>query len=86
MNVTRSQRTASSAAPANKKTASNSPGNVAAAKSKPQKKASAQPTSEQVALRAYFMAERRRVLGIDGDETSDWVAAEQELLEELKTK
>jgi hypothetical protein len=42
--------------------------------------------SEQVALRAYFIGERRRTLGIPGDETSDWVAAEQELLEELKSK
>jgi hypothetical protein len=86
MNVTRSQRTASSAAPAKKKTASNLTGNVAAAKSKPQKKAIVHPSSEQVALRAYFIAERRRVLGIHGDETSDWVAAERELLEELEAK
>jgi hypothetical protein len=82
MNVIRSQRTASSAAPAKKKTASSS----TAAKSKSQTKAIAQPSSEQVALRAYFIAERRRVLGIHGDETSDWVAAERELLEELKAK
>jgi 8-oxo-dGTP pyrophosphatase MutT (NUDIX family) len=37
-------------------------------------------------LRAYFIAERRRTLGIHGDETSDWAAAERELLEELKAK
>jgi hypothetical protein len=86
MNVTRSQRTASSTAPAKKKTASNSTVNVAAAKSKSHTKTVAQPSSEQVALRAYFIAERRRVLGIHGDETSDWVAAERELLEELKAK
>jgi hypothetical protein len=86
MNVTRSQRTASSAAPAKKKTPLNSTSNVAAAKGKSQTKAIAQPSSEQVALRAYFIAERRRVLGIHGDETSDWVAAERELLEELKAK
>jgi hypothetical protein len=86
MNVTRSQRTGSSAAPVKKKIASKATGNVAAAKSKSDKKAIAQPSSEQVALRAYFIAEHRRVLGIHGDETSDWVAAERELLEELKTK
>ena len=38
---------------------------------------------EQVALRAYFIAERRRSLGISGDETSDWMQAEQELSQEL---
>jgi len=46
----------------------------------------AQPSSEQVALRAYFIGERRRTLGIHGDETSDWVAAERELLQEIKAK
>jgi Protein of unknown function (DUF2934) len=86
MNVTRSQRTTSSAAPAKKKAVSNSTGNIVAAKSKSQKKTIAQPSNEQVALRAYFIAERRRMLGMHGDETSDWVAAEQELLEELKAK
>ena len=43
-----------------------------------------QDSKEQVALRAYFISERRRSLGIAGDETSDWVQAEQELSEKLK--
>jgi hypothetical protein len=90
MNDPRSQRIASSTASSKKsgqaKTASNSTGNVGTARSKSQKKAVAQPSSEQVALRAYFIAERRRTLGIEGDEASDWVAAERELLEELKMK
>jgi hypothetical protein len=90
MNVTRSQRTASSAAPAKKSTeakaVSKSDSNVATGKKKSPKKLLGQPSNEQVALRAYFIGERRRTLGIQGDETSDWVAAERELLEELKTK
>jgi hypothetical protein len=90
MNITRSQRTASSTPSGKKsaqvKTASNPAGNVAPAKSKSQKKVVKLPSSEQVALRAYFIGERRRSLGIHGDETSDWVAAERELLAELKTK
>jgi hypothetical protein len=90
MNSIRSQRTASSTSSGKKsaqaKTASNPAGNVTATKSKSQKKLVAQPSSEQVALRAYFIGERRRSLGIQGDETSDWVAAERELLAELKTK
>jgi hypothetical protein len=90
MNDPRSQRIASSTASSKKsgqaKTASNSTGNVGTARSKSQKMAVAQPSSEQVALRAYFIAERRRTLGIEGDEASDWVAAERELLEELKMK
>jgi hypothetical protein len=90
MNSIRSQRTASSTSsgkkPTQAKTASNSTGNVAATKSKSQKKLVTHPSSEQVALRAYFIGERRRSLGIQGDETSDWVAAERELLAELETK
>lgn len=42
------------------------------------------PTFEQVQLRAYFISERRRKLGLPGDESHDWLAAEQELREELK--
>jgi hypothetical protein len=42
-----------------------------------------EPTYEQVQLRAYFIGERRKSLGISGDETSDWVKAELELKEEL---
>jgi Protein of unknown function (DUF2934) len=44
----------------------------------------AQLSNEQVALRAYFIGERRRKLGFPGDETSDWVEAKREISEELK--
>jgi hypothetical protein len=86
MNVTRSQNTSSSAAPARKSTTSKTGLNAPSGRSKSPKKSQARPSGEQVALRAYFIAERRRTLGIQGDETSDWVAAERELLEELKAK
>src|SRR5260221_1626078 len=42
------------------------------------------PTFEQVQVRAYFISERRRKLGLPGDEGHDWLAAERELLAELK--
>ena len=45
-----------------------------------------EPSYEQIQLRAYFIGERRKSLGIVGDETSDWVQAERELKEELATK
>jgi hypothetical protein len=45
-----------------------------------------EPSYEQIQLRAYFIGERRKSLGIRGDETSDWVQAERELKEELATK
>ena len=41
------------------------------------------PTYEQVQLRAYFISERRRKLGLPGDESHDWLTAERELREEL---
>jgi hypothetical protein len=42
-----------------------------------------EPSYEQVQLRAYFIGERRKSLGIPGDETSDWVQAELELKAEV---
>jgi hypothetical protein len=42
------------------------------------------PTYEQVQLRAYFISERRHKLGLPGDESHDWLTAEQELKTELK--
>lgn len=54
------------------------------AKNSARKKAAGHPTVEQIQLRAYFIAERRRRLGIPGDETADWVQAEKELTTENK--
>lgn len=36
-------------------------------------------TTEEVALRAYYIAERRRHLGLPGDPESDWLEAERQL-------
>ena len=45
-----------------------------------------EPSYEQVQLRAYFIGERRKSLGIPGSETSDWVQAELELKAELEAE
>jgi hypothetical protein len=45
-----------------------------------------EPSYEQVQLRAYFIGERRKSLGIPGGETSDWVQAELELKAELEAE
>ena len=42
------------------------------------------PTFEQVQVRAYFISEHRRKLGLPGDDGHDWLTAERELMEELK--
>ena len=39
-------------------------------------------TREDVALRAYFISEKRRHHGLPGDEHQDWVEAERQLLAE----
>jgi hypothetical protein len=36
-------------------------------------------TAEDVAVRAYFIGERRRSLGLPGDPESDWLEAERQL-------
>ena len=56
------------------------------AKSSVRSKQPKEPSYEQIQLRAYFIGERRKSLGIQGDETSDWVQAERELKEQLATK
>jgi hypothetical protein len=84
MNPTPSNSAASTSVPA-KKSAKRKAG-APLAKTKARKTIVAQPSNEQVALRAYFIGERRRNMGIAGDETSDWVEAEREILEELKAR
>jgi hypothetical protein len=40
----------------------------------------------EIALRAYFIAERRHKMGWPGDSTSDWVEAERQLKAEAAAK
>lgn len=41
-------------------------------------------TRDEIALRAYFIAEKRRHHALPGDESQDWIEAERELLAESK--
>jgi hypothetical protein len=87
MNLTPTEPAASTSVPIKKSVQrkAGSPSATAVSKSKAREKMDAQLSNEQVALRAYFIGERRRNLGIPGDETSDWVEAEREISEELKS-
>jgi hypothetical protein len=58
-------------------------GSSAKSKSNTPKLTAHLPTFEQVQLRAYFISERRRKLGLPGDDSHDWLTAERELREEL---
>ena len=40
---------------------------------------------DDIALRAYFIAERRQQLGLPGDSLGDWIEAERQLLGERST-
>ncbi len=42
-------------------------------------------TAEDIALRAYFIAEKRRHNGLHGDEHHDWIEAERQLRAERTT-
>lgn len=43
-------------------------------------------TNDDIALRAYFIAERRQAMGWPGDSSSDWIEAESQLRAEAKRK
>jgi len=43
-------------------------------------------TTEDISLRAYFIAERRQAMGWPGNETSDWTEAERQLKAEAAKK
>jgi len=88
INQTPSEPGASTSVPAKKsgqrETSSPSTSKTEVSESKAREKMDVQLSNEQVALRAYFIGERRRKLGFPGDETSDWVEAKREISEELK--
>ncbi len=47
---------------------------------KPLENLSASLNQQEIALRAYFIAEKRRALSLPGDEHQDWLEAERQLL------
>jgi hypothetical protein len=76
------------AAPAKRATKPAGKSKPPAAKAKPAAKTTKSKTpgytQEDVALRAYFIAEKRRADGIHGDERHDWLEAERQLAAESK--
>ena len=44
----------------------------------------AEITPEVIAIRAYFLSERRRMNGEAGDSLADWLEAERQLVSELR--
>jgi hypothetical protein len=44
----------------------------------------AEPTEDEIRLRAYFLAERRHRLSLPGDSNHDWIEARRQLIEEAQ--
>jgi Protein of unknown function (DUF2934). len=44
----------------------------------------AEPTDEEIRIRAYFIAERRHRLSLPGDSNLDWIEARRQLIEESR--
>ncbi len=59
---------------------------TAVKKSAPKKTVDTTTTTEQIQIRAYFIGEHRKSLGVAGDETGDWVQAEHEIRAEAAAK
>jgi hypothetical protein len=51
-------------------------------KSKRPNAGATKPNDEEIRIRAYFISERRRRLGLPGDASSDWLEAKKQLLSE----
>jgi outer membrane biosynthesis protein TonB len=49
---------------------------------KPAPARAAEPTDDQIRIRAYFLGERRHQLSLPGDSAHDWIEARRQLLEE----
>lgn len=57
---------------------------AAVAKKAPVAPAAKVPTSEEIALEAYFISEKRRVTGTPGEPHQDWLEAERRLKAKAK--
>jgi len=70
------------AAAATKKSAGAAAKKPGATKRPAKKSASNEPSDADVRLRAYFIAERRVQMALQGDSARDWIEARQQLLQE----
>ena len=80
------KRGQSAKTPAAKKTgAKKKPASGAAKKTKAKRpQQQTEPSEADIRLRAYFIAERRVQLALQGDPARDWIEARQQLIEEAQ--
>jgi hypothetical protein len=70
--------------PARKKKPAASAKSVSKPQAAPSPKSIAEPTDDEIRIRAYFLAERRHRLALPGDSAHDWIEARRQLIEEAK--
>lgn len=51
---------------------------------KPAASRPAEPTDDEIRIRAYFLGERRHQLSLPGDSAHDWIEARRQLIEESR--
>ena len=51
---------------------------------KPAASRPAEPTDDEIRIRAYFLGERRHQLSLPGDSAHDWIEARRQLIEEAQ--
>jgi hypothetical protein len=74
---------ATSGRPAAKKSSAKKSAKKASPKTSAPAKRATHPTDEEIRIRAYFIAERRMQMRMDGDPGNDWIQAREELIAEL---
>jgi hypothetical protein len=77
-------KTASTKAASKKKPARKTATPKARAKNSGQAPETREPSDADIRLRAYFIAERRVQLALQGDPAMDWIEARQQLLQESR--
>lgn len=81
------RRKSAPAAPRKKKTAPKkkpAPARQPPGRAKAPRDVAAEPSDEEIRIRAYFIAERRLQLSLQGDSAHDWIEAKRQLVEEAK--
>ncbi|MFN2508296.1 MAG: hypothetical protein ABR589_05940 [Chthoniobacterales bacterium] len=67
-----------------KKTAAGKAAKKSAAKPAPRARKVREPSEADIRLRAYFIAERRVQLALQGDPNKDWLEAKEQLMQEAR--
>lgn len=82
--TTRGTKTGAKKSAAKKKSSSGAGKKVTSKSSAAAPREIKEPSDAEIQLRAYFLAERRAQLSLEGDAHQDWLDAKQQLMEEAR--